>query len=202
MNRILFVALILSSASMGIAQTAGTGPPRPPECKLTLSQAPVIRGIRLGTTVEQTLAVFPGAADDQALRGRLSGLRFGFQSVMLGPGKYGSKEKFEGVKSIFVGFLDEQLIFFSLTYDGPEWTSDEQFTAKVAEALNLPGLESWRTVQGGMGLACTGFSVTAQHGYAEHGPSILIKNLQIDADRIRRERAEEPKEKARRAFKP
>lgn len=199
MKKVLLIALFFGTASISTAQT---GPRRAEECKLTLSQAPMIRGIRLGTNVEQTLAVFPGAADDQALRARLSEVRFGFQSVILSPGKYGSKEKFEGVKSVSVGFLDGQLNFYSVTYDGPEWMSDEQFAAKVAEALNLPALESWRTVQGGMGLACNGFSVRAQHGGAEHGPSISIKNLQIDVDKILHERAEEPKEKARRAFKP
>lgn len=199
MKKVLLIALFVGTASISTAQT---GPRRAEECKLTLSQAPMIRGIRLGTNVDQTLAIFPGAADDHALRARLSEVYFGFQKAMLAPGKYGSKEKFEGVKSVYLGFLDGQLNFFSLTYDGPEWNSSEQFASKVAEALSLPAVESWRQAQGGTALACDGFAVTVTRGGGENGPSISLKNLQIDIDKIVRERAEEPKEKARRAFKP
>jgi hypothetical protein len=199
MKKVLLIALFFGTASISSAQT---GPRRPEECKLTLSQAPMIRGIRLGTNVDQTLALFPGAADVRALRAKLSQIRLGFQSVILSPGQYGSKEKFEGVKSIFLGFLDGQLNFFSLNYDGPEWRTSEQFASKVAEALNLLQVESWKQAQVGMDLSSDGFAVRVERGGGEHGPSIEIKNIQTDIDQTMRERAEEPKEKARRAFKP
>jgi hypothetical protein len=283
MNRIRLVALLLGSASMATAQT---GPAGLAECKLTLSQAPVIRGIRLGMNVNEARALFPGETEEmrRTLWQRLS-QGSGVQTVTLGElqdhaestvflskGRIASaeatferdkadllfaesefnrhqelsekgvanqsqvnsaksrydksraavasqqtkinelkatlhnaqfgKERFAGVKSVYLGFLDGQLSFFMLYYDDPEWSSKEQFASKVSEALNLPAF-SWDPLIEMMALNCQGFSVnTTLH---QEGPRIFVmSHPQIDFDEVLGKGAGEAKEKERprRVFKP
>jgi len=195
MKHILLIALLFGVAPVTSAQTANTGAG---ECKLTLSRVPAIRGIRLGMTLDQVVALFPGAEDDKELRAKLYQTHFGLQSSFISPSKYGSKENFAGVTLVYLGFLDGQLDLFTIHYDGPEWNSDVQFASVVAEALKLPGVEFWKPVTGGLGITCDGFEVTLSRA----GPMIGMRNLQVDIDKIVRGREEERKERARRAFKP
>ena len=195
MKRLLLLAIVLGSASVVPGQTSKT---EAGECQMTLTQAPAIRGIRLGMTMDQALGVFPGAADDQEIQAELSRRYFGFQRTSLVPGKLGSKERFIGVKSVDLGFMDGPLNFFALNYDGPEWQSDKQFASKVAEALTLPGVDSWKSRDGGQVLSCQGFEVKV----TASSPRIEIRNTQVDVNKLVRGRAEEPKEQARKAFKP
>jgi hypothetical protein len=156
MKKLLLLAIVLGAASVVAGQTPSTAAR---DCKLTVAQAPGIRGLRLGMTIDQTLAVFPGPQADSDVRASLARDYFGSQGASVVPAKYESTEKFVGVSSIDFGFLDGRLTRFSIQYKGPEWKSDEQFAAKVAEALSLPGVESWKPIPDGLALACEGFQV-------------------------------------------
>jgi hypothetical protein len=72
MKKALLIALVLGSVSTATAQTSNIGASGAGECKLKLSQAPAIRGIHLGMTANEVLAVFPGAEKNVELRQRLS----------------------------------------------------------------------------------------------------------------------------------
>src|SRR5436309_8763704 len=85
MKQLLLVALILGAVSSAFAQTANTSTG---ECKLTLAQAPAIRGIRLGMNADQVLAQIPGSEADSDLLARLSRDYFGSRSAAVTPGKY------------------------------------------------------------------------------------------------------------------
>jgi len=197
MKQLLLVALILGAVSSAFAQTANTSTG---ECKLTLAQAPAIRGIRLGMSVDQVLAQIPGSEADSDLLARLARDYFGSRSAAVTPGKYvTSREKFTGVSFIDLTLLDGRLVLFSIHYDGPEWRSNEQFVARLAEVLNLPGVGSWRASTNGLAIACDGFEI---YGQGPNGATIAMKDMKVDTDRVVREREEVPKEKARRAFKP
>ena len=204
MKNVLLIAFLLGSVSTVGAQTSNTRASGETECRLKLAQAPVIRGIRLGMTITEVLAVFPGAEKDESLRQRLSQQRFGMISATVLPYNYReAKEKFVGVRSVDFHFLDERLIQFSLIYNGPDWKSDEQFTSKVAESLNLPGIESWKLRTGsGKALACDGFEVYVWRMPESGAGTITVRSLERDADTIVREREEALKDEARRAFKP
>ena len=203
MKKLLLVALVLGSACSAAGQTPNGEPQAASECKLKLSQAPVIRGISLGMNANQVLALFPGSEKNETLIRRLSEPRFGLITADVVPSYYGSKEKFEGVRSVTFGFLDGELNFFALMYSGPVWESDDQFAAKVAESLDLPaGKKFWRVSVGGKTLACDGFEVLARMPTENSGPMIEIRNLEKDVNRIVRERDQAVKDKARRAFKP
>jgi hypothetical protein len=199
MKNVLLIALVLGSVSAAAAQTSNTGAG---ECKLKLSQAPVVRGIHLGMTVNEVLAVFPGADKNETLLRSLSEPRFGVINADVVPSYYGSKERFVGIRSVNFGFLDGELNLFAVTYNGPDWKNDEQFASKVAETLNLPGVESWKPSLGGKALACDGFEVSVQMPTENWGNTIKVRNLEKDVNRIVREREEAVKDAARRAFRP
>lgn len=198
MRPVLLIAFLLSLGSMAGAQTSNTGAPGASECKLTLAKAPVIRGLRLGMTVNEVLAVFPGAEKDEALRQSLSRGSFGLTGFSVDPSKYGSKDRFAGVNSVHFGFLDGDLNSFSVMYNGPEFSSNEQFISRIVGPLNLPGIEFWK----GSGLNCEGFALTVRISPDAGSNTIYVRNLEKDANRVVREREEAVKEEARRAFKP
>jgi hypothetical protein len=192
----LLVAVVLGLVSSGGAQTSnasGAG-----ECKLKLAQAPAIRGIRLGMSVEEVLAQIPGSEADSNLLANLSRDYFGSRKVSVRPGSYStSKEKFAGINAIDLHFLDGRLLSFHVQYSGPEWSSREQFAARVAEVLNLPNVAAWKEIpNGALALTCDGFEISTQ-------PSLIgMRDTRVDVTGVIHEREEVPKEKARRAFKP
>lgn len=195
MKKVLLIAFMLSLVSTAGAQTSNPGASGASECKLKLAQAPVIRGIRLGMTVNEVLAVFPGAEKDDALRQSLSRGSFGVTGFSVDPSKYGSKDKFVGVRGVSFGFLDGDLNSFSVEYSGPEFRNNEQFISRIVGPLNLPGIEFWK----GAALVCEGFTVAVR--VIPEG-TIYVRNLEKDSNRVVREREEAVKEEARRAFKP
>jgi hypothetical protein len=201
MKNVLLIAVMLGSVSTAAAQTSNAAASG--ECKLKLSQAPEIRGIRLGMTVNEVLAVFPGADKNESIRQRLSQARFGLSTVNVVPSIYQSKEKFLGVSSVDVGFLDGELNSFAVLYNGPDWKTSDQFASKVADALKLPGIEFWKeSGTYGKALTCEGFLVRLQMTPESGSNVILVRNLEKDANKIVREREEAVKDEARRAFKP
>ena len=200
MKKVLLIALVLGLVSTAAAQTSNTGGAG--ECKLKLSQAPAIRGIRLGMSVDQVLAQIPGSEADSDLLARMSRDYFGSRSTFVVPRNYvTSKEKFAGINSINLSFLDGRLLSFSLRYDGPEWRSREQFVARVAEVLNLPGVGAWKASNNALAVACDGFEISVQT-FGPRDTGIDIKDTKVDFSKVVHEREEVPKEKARRAFKP
>lgn len=203
MKKVLLIVVVLGLVSTAAAQTSNTGASGAGECKLKLSQAPAIRGIHLGMTVGEVLAVFPAAEKNEALRQRLSQPRFGLITANVLPLSYESKEKFVGVRSVDFSFLDGELNSFAVLYNGPEWKTSNQFVSRVVEALNLPGVEFWK--EGGTyakALTCDGFAIRVQMTPESGSNVIFVRNLEKDANKIVREREEAVEDEARRAFKP
>src|SRR5438309_1889781 len=85
-------------------------------CTLTLAGAPDIKGIKLGMTPEQVLALFPGSNEDADLRSRLSQppSPFGVSDFVVRPDKYQSKDKFAEVTQITFTLLDGRVSTFSV----------------------------------------------------------------------------------------
>lgn len=201
MKKVLLVGLLCSLVCAAEAQTPNTHASGASECQLRLAQVPALRGIRLGMNLEQVLAQIPGAESDSDLLARLSRDYFGSRSARVNPGSYAtSKEKFSGIESIDLSFLDGRLISLFVRYNGPEWRSREQFAARVAEVLNLPGVGAWKSNNNALSVACDGFEISVQ----VHGLEAVIgfKDMTVDIGKVVNDRAEVPKEKARRAFKP
>ena len=199
MKKLLLVPLIIGAVSSAFGQTTNTSTG---ECKLNLAQAPAIRGIRLGMSIDQVLAQIPGSEADSDLLARLSRDYFGSRSVLVMPGHYvTSKEKFAGVNLINLNFLDGRLAHYSIRYAGPEWKSKEQFVARLADVLNLPGVGSWKPSNNGLAISCEGFEISIQV-FGPNDAEIAMKDMKVDIGNVVHEREEVPKEKARRTFKP
>jgi len=121
-----------------------------PTCQLTLAGAPDIKGIRLGMTPEQVLALFPGSNEDADLRSRLSQppSPFGVSGFVVRPDKYQSKDKFAEVTQITFTLLDGRVSTFSVGYNGPEYSHVDKFVAKFVEGTNLPAVDQWEAYVG------------------------------------------------------
>jgi hypothetical protein len=116
---------------------------------LSVSQAPSIGGLRLGMTIEQALALFPGSKDDAQIRASLSRpiSPFGTQTLVIKPGKYATN-KLDRVSQITLMFLDGRLFTLKAGYDGPVWGHVDEFVAKFASETQLPGADSWEAFGG------------------------------------------------------
>jgi hypothetical protein len=115
-----------------------------------MAQAPDVHGLKLGMTVEQVLALFPGSREDSELRQSLSRppSQFGVSNFKLTPDKYAPKSKPTGISNITVSLLDGRVSGFTANYNGPEWKHVDQFVAKFSEGKNLPAPEAWEAFVG------------------------------------------------------
>lgn len=113
--------------------------------RLTLSQAPEISGLRLGMTMEEVLALFPGIKDDAEVRYSLSRpvSPFGVKSLFVKPGKYTTNKRFERVSQISFTFLDGRVSILNIGYGSYAWGHVDEFVAKFSEETGLPGADSW-----------------------------------------------------------
>jgi hypothetical protein len=118
--------------------------------RLTMSQAPVISGLKLGMTTEQVLALFPGSKDDREVRSSLSrpASKFGESSLTISPVNYSSKSKFDRISQITFTLLDGRVSTLYVGYDGPVWEDVDEFVTKFSEERGLPGGDSWKAYVG------------------------------------------------------
>jgi len=153
-------------------------------CTLTLAGAPDIKGIRLGMTPDEVLALFPGSKDDAEIRSSIAAApsKFGTSSLLVRPVKFGSKENFAGINQITFTLLDGRVSSFSVGYNGPEYSHVDKFVAKFVEGTSLPPSDQWEAFVGMDDnlkmLKCTDFELRVFTG----GPGgnlnyVLMKDL-------------------------
>src|SRR6266478_4656524 len=132
------------------AQTNNASAQEKPTCQLTLAGAPDIKGLRLGMTTDEVLALFPGSKDDAEVRTSLSRppSQFSVSSFLIRPEKYESKGKFAGVNQITFTLLDGRVSTFSVGYNGPEYSHVDKFVVKAVEGTNLPPADQWEAYVG------------------------------------------------------
>src|SRR5712664_1374324 len=118
-------------------------------CTLTLDQAPDIKALRLGMTVDEVLAPFPGSKEDTEVSSGLAAIgQFGTSSFVIRPEKYESKEKFAGISQILVSLLDGRVSKLYFGYNGPEYSHVDKFVQKFSEGSNLPAPDAWEAYVG------------------------------------------------------
>lgn len=172
-----------------------------PVCSLSISQAPVIKGLRLGITADEVLLRFPGSKDDSDLRAELSRppSQFGTSGFMIRPEKYENKAEFTEISLITFTLLDGHASAIHVGYKGPEWPHVDKFVAKFVEGTNLPAVDQWSAYVGLDNqlkiLTCTDFEVRVFAG----GPGgnlnyVLMQNL--EADKKLKERRKKAREQA------
>ena len=197
MKSILVMTFILTAALSTAGQTA-----TPPPTQCTVKVAPVIRGVKLGMTMKDVLAMFPGSRENEMVKNSLTAGEsygsFGVSGFLVFPGQYPTKERFAGISSISFTFIDERLVRYGVAYDRPPWSHTDDFINKIAGAFNLPTAENWAVGQSFKTLSCDGFTMHA----SANSTGLISVMTNDDPNRIQTARKAASEEKQRQEFKP
>jgi len=180
------------------------------QCSLKLPQSPAVRGIKLGMTLDEVLAFFPGSREDEYIKNEISNVgfysnvetlaRFGVVNFSVNPAQYSSKQKFAGIESLSFTFLDDHLVVYSVQYARPPWPKLDEFVDKVAGAFHLPAADKWTSENAlRKNLECDGFKLQA---FTRDGRAGLILRTGDDPLVTQRERRAASEAEARREFRP
>ncbi len=191
MKHFLAIALLILGASVVSGQA---------NCTLTMAQAPVVSGVKLGMTPEQVLALFPGSREDKEVSGSLArpASKFGVSTFMIRPERYASKAKFAGVSQISFTLFDGRVSTYNVGYTGPEWKHVDEFVTKFADATKLPAAAAWEAQEGMDSqlkiLKCKEFEVSVFAGGRQAQNINYVKVRDLAAEEKLRERREKAKE--------
>ncbi|HKP87214.1 MAG TPA: hypothetical protein VJZ26_14010 [Blastocatellia bacterium] len=175
------------------------------KCNLTEANSPNIRGIRLGMSTQQLLALFPGSADRKEIRDALESAKAPASNetarLYFEPATYASRDRFAQVDSVSVNVYKGRVSDFTVVYIGATWRNIDEWIGKLSEAFALPGAQGW--VSGPSEnpnkiLKCDGLEIEA--GIGGGSASIRISNAR-NAKEIE-DRINAEMEKKRREFKP
>lgn len=140
-----------ATASIALAEQANvTPPPKKTVFPMTLSQSPVINGLKLGMTPEQVLTLFPGSKTDAEVQRELSRppSRFGVSGFTIKPAKYSSKSKFDRVTQILFTLFDGRVSTLYVGYDSPVWEHVDEYVTEFSKGRNLPAADEWEAYVG------------------------------------------------------
>lgn len=209
MKRILTVVTVvimtaLSAYSQPQAANSGQAP-----CRLKTSQAPAVRGIRLGMTAEELHALFPESPAENLVRSVSKAAdypHFGVAGFNINPSHYSTKERFTGIGSFNFVLLDGRLAQYEVHYrvapDGPTWRNVDDFIAKIADAFELPAAKNWLTfphTTSTKALTCDGFQMEASNVNLRGS----LKLATVDTPfKVQQQRLAAFEEKARHDFRP
>lgn len=195
------VVVTLAAYSQALSQS---------RCTLTEANSPSVRGLKLGMSTQELMAVFPRSAtrwakDPRDIRDARDKAMAPSSSepvsITFEPATDAAKDQFTGVDSVAVSLYKGRVMDFTLVYVGAEWNNIDEWLAKVADTLKLPGSPQWvvgPSETPNKVLRCSGIEIEAaiQGG----GSTIRIRNT--DYLKGVEEQANTAKEKRRRDFKP
>lgn len=181
-------------------------------CERGIAQAPEVRGIRLGMSLKEIASrLRPSAVSEPDSCGRQT-LDFDWADDLLGQPAPRPPE-LSGVRRLRLGFLDGQLAYFRVTYDGATAPMRlDQFRTTLSSSLKLPGM--WRkagdagTWDQPYSVGCDGFKVIAGYNigpYIEFHDTAALDTLlkrSVEARIKRLREIEAERERRRRVFKP
>jgi hypothetical protein len=119
------------------------------KCKLTLAQAPVIRGFRLGMTSDEVFAIFPANEREQSdraqqLKSAELPLNYGYTSFQFTPSNYATKDRFTGVSFLTIGLFDRKVVYISASYSNtPQFDRIGQSMEIITRQFGLPEFKAW-----------------------------------------------------------
>ena len=145
----------VESTTMSVAPIptpAGQRLPAGPQC--TLAQAPEIYGFRLGMSVEDVLALFPGSDGDAAVRRAVERSRAAERAVptwlIIDPHKYSVGHRHKEVNKFALRVMDGKVLSIQVDFTGSQWGGVDEFISRHAAGMNLPAPGAWERV-GGLG---------------------------------------------------
>lgn len=209
MKKVLTVATVVIMAALSAHGQTRVEKATIQPCEL--KQAPAVRGIRLGMTTEDLLALFPGSASEngisQAVAKAANYPNFGVTGMQINPSHYSTKERFAGIGYLNFLILDGRLAQFEVNYlgpapYGPTWRNIDDFITKITDAFELPAAKNW-TAQAynpsTKELKCDGFQLSASNVNLRGSFTVAT----IDAPfKVQQQRLATFEEKARRDFRP
>jgi hypothetical protein len=205
MRRSLIAALMFLLPMVAVAQTASQQA-NDSTCTAAMARSLTIRGIRLGMSTDELLALFPGASERADVKAIIEQSQqppnFGAAGFGLGPGNSATKDRLEGVSWISITLFDDRVVGYAIQYTGwptgPTWMKVDDWIAKLSETLGLPGPRDWdQGSQTERLLACEGLELRAN---TINGGTLSV--LSKEHIKIQAERVKAYQEKKQREFKP
>ncbi len=205
MNKLAIAFFVLAFVTLSASSQASNPYPAQTGCNLTEATAPRVRGLRLGMTTQQLLAVFPGITKKRDMKDAIEKAKSatGNEAVSLAfdPATDGDAQQFAGVVSVAAAVVKGRVVDFSIQYSGATWRTIDEWVAKVSEALKLPGKDAWATGSSehpNKVLRCDGIEIEA--GIQGSGASIRVTNTEYF--KAIEEQGKAAEEKKRRDSKP
>ena len=185
MKNIMFALLIIYFTCIGVQGQES--------CKLSLSQAPKIRGLQLGMTTSQLLDLIPYSKDEAHVKVLLEKSLAEKVTLTMDP----REEQFKTFS-----FFDGHVTDIYLSYERPYWENTDDFIAKLVENVKLPDAKNWVGSGSYKRLGCTDFDVLATVVTDRNSccSSLSLRDLTADKKIIARQKV--IVEKARKEFKP
>ena len=201
MSKRFITFLALSLLVIGVCGQASPGQSR---CNLTEATSPAVRGVRLGMSTADLLALVPGSSKRKEMRDALETARAASSEVVylsFDPSTDATGDRFAGVESVGAGIYRGRVADFTVVYGGATWRTIDEWVAKLAESFNLPGGQEWAegpSENPNKVLRCGGIEIEA----AIQGGSSSIKVRNTEPLKDAQERARTDEERRRRTFKP
>jgi len=181
-------------------------PPPKPTCKLTLAQAPVIRGLRLGMTSDELFAIFQASERQefdraQQLKSAELPPNYGYTSFQFSPYNYATKDRFTGIGNLNFGLFDRKVVSIGANYsNAPQFDRPGQLMEIITRQFGLPEFKDWPNYNeyvSNPSLSCEGFTFQVD-GYSG---SFSIRLTDPTFEKIMEDRKQTDRAKKREGFK-
>lgn len=205
MNKLATAFLALALMVLSSSSQASNPYPAQSRCTLTEATAPAVRGIKLGMSAQQFVALFPALAKNKEMRDAIDKFRSatGDEAATVGfdPVTAGDAHQFAGILSVSASAYRGRVVDFTVQYGGANWRSVDEWIAKLSESFNLKKAPDW--VSGyseapSKTLNCDGVMIEA----AIQGGSASIRVMHNGYLREIEERAKAAEDRKRQDVKP
>lgn len=195
------LAILMLSVSSQVSSPASAQT----RCTLTEGTAPTIRGLQLGMSAQQFLALFPGTSQKKEMKDAIERAKSASsdETTTLGvdPIADGDARQFAGLESVAAAFYKGRVVELGVQYGGATWRTVDEWIAKLSESFKLPGAPGW--VAGpdeapNKVVKCEGIMIEA----AIQGGSASIRIRNTTYLRESEERARAMEERKRQQVKP
>ncbi len=198
-KRVMTLLTLMVLTVSAYSQTPGDS-----KCSLTATNAPSVRGLRLGMSTDELLALFPNSTKRKNIKDALDKAKAATTTepvyLVFDPVRDSVKEQFAGVDSVSAGLFKGKVVDFGLGYVGAQWTIGE-WVAKLSESFALPAQSAWRagpSENPNQVLMCNGMEIEA----ATQAGSATIRIRDTEALRGAGDRANAADQKRRQEMKP
>jgi len=184
-------------------------PPPKPTCKLTLAQAPVIRGLRLGMTSDELFAIFPGNEREefdraQKLKSAELPPNYGYTNFQFNLSRYATKDRFTGISDLSFELFDRKVVSILANYsNAPQFDRTGQLMEIITSQFGLPEFKDWPSNSEYMSqpsLSCDGFTFQVYTGNSQSG-YFSITLIDPAYKKIMEDRKQADRAKKREGFK-